>query len=1651
TGTSLYSIKNYIQDAYDNWENPPEFICLVGDAGVPSLNIPTGHMSGAEGDQYYVLLEGNDILADAFIGRLSFNTIYQLQTIIFKILHYEKEPYLDETDWYNRALLVGDPSDSGPSAVDTKMHIKEMIDEHAGNIICDEVYSGPWVSQMANGINNGVSYFNYRGFYGMSGWGNSNIDALNNGYMLPVAVFMTCGVGSYEGTYDCRSERFLKAGSPGNPKGAIGAIATAGIQTHTCFNNCVDAGVYYGIFADKIYHLGGALNRGKLNIYINYPNNPMNAVYNFSYWNNLMGDPGMEIWTGIPQEMTVTYNSQISLGSNYIEITVGNILGFPVENAWVTALMGNDEIFSTGLTDSIGKILLPIDAENTGNVNLTVTKHDFIPHLGSFDIVQFDVFVNVFEVEIDDDAAGTSSGNGNGILNPGEDIELNVSLKNYGTQTANSVSAVITSESEFITITDDTEDYGDIASGSSAYPSDDFDFSISPDALGGAEIEFDILIEDGSGNEWNDKIHLIVEGANLYASEYTVMDGGEGILDPGETAELVLTIENIGSVEASDVYGILMCNNNMITIEDSLGYFGSIPAGGQATNNTNRFELTANTQIIPGTQYFLYLYLYNTDGYDNTSNFIFEVGEVTVTDPLGPDEYGYYCYDDGDTDYYNVPVYQWVEIDPTYGGPGTTIYLYDYGDMGDIEDIDLPFVFKFYGNDYTSITICSNGWISPGHTEIESFMNWSVPGPLGPSPIIAPFWDDLRIGSGHVCYYYDASSHYFVVEWSHLQNDYNGAQETFQVILYDSNFYPTTTGDSEIVFQYKTINNVDQGQYGGFYVYHGEYATVGLEDHTGTVGLEYTYSNQYPTAAKVLENEMALLFTGPPIPYEEAYIVLGGLDINDANGNGLVDYAEDVNLDIALNNLGETTATGVYAILSSSDDYITITVDSSDYNDIPAEGSEVNIVDYSFSVDENCPDGHIVSFQLIVVSSNESWNLDFILEVNAPEIEYNSLFVDDGDNNILDPGETANILVSFINNGGADAYSVVSNIATNDIYLSFNSTFFNFGTFPADAIQTATFNVTADSDAPIGHCAIIIWEITADYSYSNEGNIFLSISQVPVLVTEEFNTFPPPGWVTTSSSGQINWGGSNSNEAGGSAPEAEFYWSPSTFAVQRLISPSINTLGHTELDLEFKHYISHYSGTYILRVETTSDGNNWNEVITFPAANMPATTENLTITTSDIGSETFQLAFTFDGDSYNINNWNIDDVIIGGGTPPVLGYIAGNVTLNGGTGSVEDVQVTAGSYLAHPDSIGDYIIAVAASTYDVTASLTDYEPETVTNVVVVELDTTFIDFTLNQINMPDPPQNLTATVNNFNDVTLEWNMPNGCDGSRFNSYKTNQDYIIASSKRKTISSKSIFMEKSNTILRTINRDLTGYKVYRNEEMIQEITNPTDTTYAESLDEGEYTYYVTAIYDNTNESEPSNQDTVEIILPPPTDLTYTYNEPDVELTWLAPALDRSLTGYKIYRNEEVIGETTDTSFVDENIPAGTHLYYVTALYGDYESDPSNEVEFTITDINNPILPLKTALSGNYPNPFNPDIIGKTTISFSLAKESQVRVEIYNVQGQKVKTLIDENKNPGNYYVIWNGKDEADKTVSSGIYFCKLKANDNVFIKKMIILR
>jgi len=103
---------------------------------------------------------------------------------------------------------------------------------------------------------------------------------------------------------------------------------------------------------------------------------------------------------------------------------------------------------------------------------------------------------------------------------------------------------------------------------------------------------------------------------------------------------------------------------------------------------------------------------------------------------------------------------------------------------------------------------------------------------------------------------------------------------------------------------------------------------------------------------------------------------------------------------------------------------------------------------------------------------------------------------------------------------------------------------------------------------------------------------------------------------------------------------------------------------------------------------------------------------------------------------------------------------------------------------------------------------------------------------------------------------------------------------------------------------------------------------------------------------------------------------------------------------------------------------------------------------ITEADDDLVVNSNELIGNYPNPFNP----VTTISFAITESSaNTELVIYNLKGQKIRQLINDHLSAGQHSVVWNGTDDNEKTVSSGIYFYKLKTDNFEKTKRMILLK
>jgi hypothetical protein len=227
------------------------------------------------------------------------------------------------------------------------------------------------------------------------------------------------------------------------------------------------------------------------------------------------------------------------------------------------------------------------------------------------------------------------------------------------------------------------------------------------------------------------------------------------------------------------------------------------------------------------------------------------IGPSITALPTGPDTYGYHAYDR--TDAPEWPLYQWVEISADSGGLGTAL---PFATDDSVFTYALPFTFNYYGTAYDSLSIGANGWVAPGTVIGDDYSNSAIPSADGPERMIAAYWEDLspqRTNSGRVWTWFDATNHRYIVEWNHVEQWAPlGSFETFQVIIYDPVYYPTSTGDTRIKVQYKDMSAAVQNE-----------GTIGIENPAETDGLQYKFDGTYDSHAVSVINHSAIIYTTP--------------------------------------------------------------------------------------------------------------------------------------------------------------------------------------------------------------------------------------------------------------------------------------------------------------------------------------------------------------------------------------------------------------------------------------------------------------------------------------------------------------------------------------------------------------------------------------------------------------------------------------------------------------------------------------------------------------------------------------------------------------------------------------------------------------------
>jgi len=855
-GNDWVSIKRYIRDYYNSHDLT--YVVLVGDSAQVA---PVPYEDGS--DPIYALLAGDDLYPEVFIGRLSAETDAEVLTQVERTIQYEKYPEIGG-DWYRRGF--GSASDQGAGAG----HYGEADHVHVtlmANKLLDHTYThvdssyAPWGTPAITDkfVNAGIGIFLYCGHGAGQAWdppyyGINNVRNLTNNNRLPFIINVACSTGDF-GSITCFAEAWLRATDihTGEPTGAIGAYMSRTSMGWTPGMYMQDEAVDLWV-ADSMWTFGGLCFNGSMYM---IENDPPWGNGEFKYL-TVFGDPSVSLRGDTPFELDVTHADAYLVGAQSAEITVLTEFGNPYESVLV-CLSNEAGIIASGVTNSAGIASLQWEEGLTaaGSVKLTVSGGDAVPCIVDIPVIQpSSAYIEVTDYSIDDQITG----NGNGQLDFYETAGIGLTLANHGISSAESLYCIAEVDHPQVTLNSDSVWIGTLSPDETIDVDDAFNLTVDPSIGDSEPIIFATTIRS-STDEWLGNFTIPVHAPDIQVVDLLIDDttggNGDSLLAPGETAEIRLALGNTGSYICEAVDLELSCSNPLITILDSTAYCETIPP---YMNQRVSFSITASPDFtVFGREIPFNLAVSGEHGYSNFIEIPVVVGDA-VCNPTGPDDYGYTAYDRFDAPYFTE--YNWIEISADSGGHGEFI---PFSGLDGIEHVPLPFPFRFYGETYQDVSICTKGYICMGITNEIDYTFTYIPSPDGPGAFVAPYWDDLypaeyAQNSGGVWYYYDPEQHIFIVEFNHSPHWYITIDThcTFQTILYDPRYYPTLTGDGQIKFQYKET----------FFTPVEWSGTAGIENQTEDVGLNFRYLSLYPATCATVEAGTAIFITTPVNPPE---------------------------------------------------------------------------------------------------------------------------------------------------------------------------------------------------------------------------------------------------------------------------------------------------------------------------------------------------------------------------------------------------------------------------------------------------------------------------------------------------------------------------------------------------------------------------------------------------------------------------------------------------------------------------------------------------------------------------------------------------------------------------------------------------------------
>ena len=587
---------------------------------------------GIPADLYYSGLDGNwndngdnkwgepdedDLLPDIAVARFPFSNSGELANLINKSISYQNSPVLGE---FQKPLLAGEHLYSAPETWG-KDYLDLLIGEHDDNgyttIGIPEDYNietmyehdAAWGgTDLMNKVNQGKQFVHHVGHASpnfVAHLYTSDITDANfyaaNGIDHNYTIMQThgCDCGSFDNN-DCILERMVliqnfAVAVVGNSRfGWFNEGQTEGPAAHL-HREMVDA-----MFNEEIAQIGKAFVESKIQTapWVEAPGQWEEGALRWNFYDiNILGDPAMSVWNNEPIDIDVDYPSVVSLGTSSIEVGVSSE-GEDKEGFSCTILK-EGELLSSALTDENGIANLVFNPPVTeiGDALLIVSGYNCLPDTNDIMFIPAEgPYVVYTENMIDDDA-----GNGNGLIDFGEQILLDLSLRNVGNDKAFDVNAALYQEDyEWFTITDEAELYGDIDAADTVMKQQAFSFELADNVPDQTVLEFFIDAMDGS-HVWTSDFQLIANAPILVSEEMIIDDSNgndNGMLDPGEEVNLNFNIINTGHSACNNIVVGLTSNSPYIFLEPETEFVAELQPG---QSQFVSFQIIVNPETPIGT------------------------------------------------------------------------------------------------------------------------------------------------------------------------------------------------------------------------------------------------------------------------------------------------------------------------------------------------------------------------------------------------------------------------------------------------------------------------------------------------------------------------------------------------------------------------------------------------------------------------------------------------------------------------------------------------------------------------------------------------------------------------------------------------------------------------------------------------------------------------------------------------------------------------------------------------------------------------------------------------------------------------------------------------------------------------------------------